>query len=150
MDALALRDDPALAPLVTRATVQDALAAVRRVVVLLGLDVDAERIAVLAAALAGDEDAPWTVAALQAAAAALGKDVWFRETVRYGGTLTPADFERMRQGETAPASVQAAQLHTYAEAVAACHKVGATPVPTALFDMVPVPDAKPLWRRKAA
>jgi len=148
--ALALRDDPALAPLVTAATVGHALDAVRRVVVALGLDVDAHRIAALAALLA---DAPesWTVAALDAAASALCFDTWFRETVRFGGTVTPADFERMRTGESAAPGVAAARLHTYAEAVAACHKAGVVDgVPTALFDLVPVEGAKPLWRRKAA
>lgn len=147
--ALVLRDDPALALLVTPATVGHALDAVRRVVVALGLDVDADRASALAILLC-DAPEPWTVAALDAAARALSYDVWFRETVRFGGTVTPADFERMRSDEHAPASVQAVRLHTYAEAVAACQKAGATPIPTALFEMVPVEGGKPLWRPLAA
>jgi hypothetical protein len=80
------------------ATVRDAAQAVARVCALHGHEASAERVATLASALADPEER-WTQPELAAAARALARCPRLGEAIRYGRTVTLADFERMRSGD---------------------------------------------------
>lgn len=84
------------APLTQRATLDDAEAAIGIVMGALGHRMDAGRIATVAMILAASD---WTPAELNEAAKVLATDPKLRDSLRYGGTITPADFEDVRRGE---------------------------------------------------
>lgn len=84
------------AAMMEAATVDDALDALAAVMGALGHRMDAGRIQTVALVVA---DQGWTKAELRAATRALASSPALRDHIRYGGTITPADFEAARTSE---------------------------------------------------
>lgn len=82
--------------MVERATVSDAVEAVAAVMSALGHEMAPDRIRFVAEVVAAGD---WTRAEVRAAVNVLARDTKLRDHVRYGGTITPADFEGARAGE---------------------------------------------------
>lgn len=155
-------------PLMQRATVEDAEAAVGVVMAALGHAMEPDRIATVAMIVASTD---WMQAELVEAARALAVDPKLRDSLRYGGTITPADFEDVRRGtETKDEDrilttisgfalrVRRQRLYTYAEAFGLWNAAGAVgPLADsfdatcsgAMFEPVRVEgEDKPRWRLK--
>ena len=155
------------------ATVEDAEDALALVMGALGHRMDPGRIATVALILAGSG---WTRAELDAAARVLAVSPKLRDALRYGGTLTPADFEDVRRGEERTERdeegeervittlrgyalrVKRERLFTYAEAMGVWTSAGSpgrfgdsvqAEYADAMFTPVRVEgQEKPLWRLK--
>ena len=130
------------------ATVQGAAQAVARVCALHGHEASAERVATLASALADPEER-WTQPELESAARALARCPRLGEAIRYGRTVTLADFERMRTGD---AGAGRERLVGYYEALRQWQRAGSPGrFPGSLFEVVARrgegPDAPLLLRR---
>lgn len=78
------------------ATVHDAAQALGAVMSALGHEMAADRIRFVAEVVAAGD---WTRAEIRAAVNVLARDTKLRDHIRYGGTITPADFEGARAGE---------------------------------------------------
>lgn len=120
--------------------------AINQVVLSMGLDVSPERKAAIALAVTG---AGYTAAQVKLAAQALCLDVDLDAKLRYGYTLTAADFRRVIEGEAG--EVAKARLYTYREACAFHGRQGEGAVWP--FEPVEVerrdgdgPSPKPMWR----
>lgn len=79
-----------------RATVQDAEEAVVAVMSALGHEMAPDRIGYVAEIVAAGD---WTRAEIRATVNVLARDTKLRDHIRFGGTITPADFEGARSGE---------------------------------------------------
>ena len=113
-----------------------------------GHEASAERVATLAAALSDPEER-WTQPELEAAARALARCPRLGEAIRYGRTVTLADFERMRTGD---AGAGRERLVGYYEALRQWQRAGSPGrFPGSLFEVVARrgegPDAPLLLRR---
>lgn len=82
--------------MIETATVGDAAQAVGAVMSALGHEMAADRIRFVAEVVAAGD---WTRAEIRAAVNVLARDTKLRDHIRYGGTITPADFEGARSGE---------------------------------------------------
>ena len=82
--------------MVETATLDDAMDAVGAVMSALGHEMAAERIRFVAEVVAAGD---WTRAEIRAAVNVLARSTKLRDHIRFGGTITPADFEGARVGE---------------------------------------------------
>lgn len=125
----------------TPATVEDCVGAVSMVASAVACTLDADRVAMLAEIVAGGD---WTRAELRAAVGVLARSTDLRDALRYGRTLTAADFEEARAGQARKVrddetgeervivtlkgyalKVRQARLYTHAEALALWTSAGA-------------------------
>lgn len=108
-----------------------------------GIDLPEDRRAAIALALQGQG---WTVGELKLAAVALSVDPTLDDKIRYGGTVTPADFMRLRGDPASP--VAGGKLYTYHEALRLWDIRGNPGTfPETLFRPVPTDDGQ-RWRLK--
>lgn len=149
------------------ATVEQALEAVTVVCAGQGIELGEERLATVAMMVAA---AGWKAAELREAAQVLALDPDLRDSVRYGRTLSPADFEAVRQGRVrrtedgevtehtaASRRIARARLMSFNEARAAWQRMGSpgrfsdsrtVGYPDSAFEVVDV-DGKAFFRLKA-
>lgn len=80
----------------TPATADDALVALGHVSAALGHVLQADRMDYLAEIIASGD---WTRAELRAAVGVLSRSTTLRDAIRFGRTITPADFEEARRGD---------------------------------------------------
>lgn len=115
----------------------------------------AERIHELAEILA---TAPWTRGEFIAAAHQLTFSVKLRDEIRFGRTLTPADFREVIEGDKPHESIKRHRLYTYHEAMDRWQRMGNPGIfsapngrddSRAVFEPVWVEGReKPLWRMR--
>ncbi|MEO1633030.1 MAG: hypothetical protein AAFU38_19840, partial [Bacteroidota bacterium] len=150
-------------PMLTPATREDAEEAVMLVAGLLGHAVAPLRLNDLAPVIAAQG---WTVAEINMAARVLASDPKLRDHIRFGGTITPADFAEVRKGQETTVGydddrrvvttlsgfalqVRRSRLYGHAEALALWKAAGEPgrfansrqfTYPDAMFDLVDTPD----------
>lgn len=83
-------------PMVEDATMADVSIALKVVMAAHGREMDPGRIKTVAMLIL---DQGWKRAELEAASRVLASDPGLRDTLRYGGTITPADFETVRRAD---------------------------------------------------
>lgn len=104
---------------------EHALAAVSKAAALHGTGMDEDRIETLAEALA-DPAEDWTVTELEAAAREVGRSPEVRDAIRFGRTISLADFEAARSDERGEAGRRIAKqrLFSHASALARWQRAG--------------------------
>lgn len=113
------------------------LQAIDQVTLSMGIAISAERQAAMALALLSES---YTEAEIQMAARDLCSDTVLDDKLRFGYTLTPADFKRVIMGAGGEAA--RSKLYTHAEALAWRDRHGRTDWP---FERVDV-EGKPMFR----